>query len=448
MANDIVMKESVVTITDLVQPSCPAESWSNSWRHTYTMAPAANARPSGSSHWKRSTNRKAARASSGCGTLVRVAMIVASGADTPRGTSTNATASPSGMLWTAKSNDTYRPNCARSCLLKATPTAIPSAAEWQNITVKISMAFLKWRFSTKALCKATTCSSSSSSSSPPACNCSLHLMKSPPATNPARICQSIGPQCSCASISMLTDAESIMPLATAFAMARGPSPTALAPTNKKGKAPRPVVMHVSQPYAKTRSDSYAIRSKSCMQTMSVHTPIHSEQRPWKNWRRKEGQAAESVEAAEAPAGPASAEGRRQGGCCPGSTGPDALAWSSRSQHTPAQTWLRPKAKMEAAQPFANISMPSQSGIRLPATLLKKTPSTDSAVPLRARATKVENCGRYHWGPMYLFNANETVTPSRGIAPKKRKDADVASPDFRAAVPPRGNCMPSSSVIMW
>mmetsp|Transcript_9149 Transcript_9149/g.24302 ORF Transcript_9149/g.24302 Transcript_9149/m.24302 type:complete len:212 (+) Transcript_9149:218-853(+) len=211
------------------------------------MAPAANARPIGSIQEKASTKKKEATAMNGCGTLVSMAIRDARGAETPRGTSTSATARPSGTLWTASSSDMKMPNCASSRLLKATPTATPSAAEWQNMTVKMSSAFRMCRRSMNAWCRTATSASSSPSSLAPPERCSLARMKTTPTSSPANICQSYAPECSCASSSMLTEAESIVPPAAVLASASVFSSKSLGRAHRNGTAPRPVVTHVNRP---------------------------------------------------------------------------------------------------------------------------------------------------------------------------------------------------------
>merc|ERR1719491_689394 len=59
---------------------------------------------------------------------------------------------------------------------------------------------------------------------------------------------------------------------------------------KNGRAPRPVVTQVSQPYRKTLKDSYSMRSSSCTSTMVVEEPTHTTARPRRNVLRNEGQA--------------------------------------------------------------------------------------------------------------------------------------------------------------
>mmetsp|Transcript_12310 Transcript_12310/g.32493 ORF Transcript_12310/g.32493 Transcript_12310/m.32493 type:complete len:257 (+) Transcript_12310:349-1119(+) len=256
------------------------------------------------------------------------------------------------------------------------------------------MALRKWRLSTKASCRAAM--SESSSSSPLPWSRSEARMKTTPISSPTRTCQRALAQWSTASMSIPPDADSIMPLATALATASGPSPTAPGPTKKKGSAPRPVVMQVSQPYKKTRSDWYDLLFQSCIPMMTTLDTIQRKQRPRKNRRRKEGQASKSADATVPcpPPAPLQLEGDSK-------VPPERVRRCSGSLEAPTSSgspprptcevaWLNQKASMEAAQPFMSIIMPTEIGVRLPKTRAPKPPRSRSTVALSIRATIVEN----------------------------------------------------------
>mmetsp|Transcript_13661 Transcript_13661/g.42696 ORF Transcript_13661/g.42696 Transcript_13661/m.42696 type:complete len:212 (+) Transcript_13661:1034-1669(+) len=184
-----------------------------------------------------------------------------------------------------------------------------------------------------------------------------------------------------------------------------------------------------------------------MQTMTVQAPTHSPETPMTNRRRKAGHAAVSAEPEGLGSAPAEVGDLHGASWLSGCGAVGASASSLRHWQTREQALLRLSAETEAKQPFASSRRPFESGVRLPTALLRKSPNSTNAVALSASAMNVENCGRYHCGPWNLLRPTGRVTPSSGMAPKKRNDADVARPEDKAGYPVRGSSIPSSSAIM-
>mmetsp|Transcript_37883 Transcript_37883/g.67900 ORF Transcript_37883/g.67900 Transcript_37883/m.67900 type:complete len:250 (+) Transcript_37883:712-1461(+) len=249
-----------------------------------------------------------------------------------------------------------------------------------------------------------------------------------------------------------------MPLATVFANARDVSVTESASMKKNGSAPKPVVMHVSQPYAKTRRDSYIILSISCMDTTSVETAIHNMPRPRENLRLNQGQASifdmDFDLARDASLGLGAVASAALGDVESVRPKSLVLAWcrslltfSRQFWPTLEHTCASRKAHTAAMQPLVSSMKPLRSVSRLPAVRPRSPPKIRRVSALIPRALNVENCGRYHCGPMYFASAMEIVTPSKGTTPKPANDAEPAMLSFAGVPGSRGMSNPSSSTIM-
>mmetsp|Transcript_55384 Transcript_55384/g.131539 ORF Transcript_55384/g.131539 Transcript_55384/m.131539 type:complete len:249 (-) Transcript_55384:485-1231(-) len=108
---------------------------------TQSIAPAANPRPADCHGSKCSTNMNTGTATIGCGSDEHTAHASVFSGDTPRGTSTSATANPSGTLCTAKLAEMNAPSWDPPLPTNDTPMPRPSAKECRVMTDMISNIF-------------------------------------------------------------------------------------------------------------------------------------------------------------------------------------------------------------------------------------------------------------------------------------------------------------------
>eukprot|EP00961_Rhodomonas_salina_P157507 2120903-Rhodomonas_salina.2 len=182
---------------------------------------------------------------SGCGSEVQMAHAKVLPLLTPRGTSTSATASPSGTLCTASDAEMNAPSCAPPLPQNDTPIPSPSAKECSVMTAMMSRIFVA----------SSPVMSPSFRSSYPSTQLFVNTTNSIPSTIPTHtrtVCDtswpiSAAPSGSRAtpSVTRLTLAESIMPAAIALLT---PSQKSLGLLmNSSGNAPSPVLSAANHP---------------------------------------------------------------------------------------------------------------------------------------------------------------------------------------------------------
>mmetsp|Transcript_12381 Transcript_12381/g.29675 ORF Transcript_12381/g.29675 Transcript_12381/m.29675 type:complete len:208 (+) Transcript_12381:395-1018(+) len=128
------VKEATVVIAVVRIDSSLMASAMSSKHVTQIMLPAANPSPTERQKTKLRANMKTGTAINGWGMLVKMDQRTVENLDTPRGISTNATASPSGTLCIASDNVMNAPRSAPSLPVNATPMPRPSVKECSVMT--------------------------------------------------------------------------------------------------------------------------------------------------------------------------------------------------------------------------------------------------------------------------------------------------------------------------
>mmetsp|Transcript_27288 Transcript_27288/g.71955 ORF Transcript_27288/g.71955 Transcript_27288/m.71955 type:complete len:245 (+) Transcript_27288:111-845(+) len=238
------MEAVVVATVDATDSSLMVSAMSS--KHvTHTMDPAAKPRPTDRQKMKCRANMKTGTAMSGCGMLVKMDQSTVENLFMPRGSSTSATASPSGTLCIARDAVMKAPRLAPSRPVKATPMPRPSEKEWSVMT-----AIMR-----KTLLRSLPLSSPSLRSSCRSTHRLVATTNAMPARKPPRTRmwwltgrpKSVEPSASSETPSSMSEklAESIMP--AAIALDRPSQTSETFPMKSNGSAPSPVDRAATQP---------------------------------------------------------------------------------------------------------------------------------------------------------------------------------------------------------